>query len=46
MENFNKKRENLNQSYIIFNSSNSENKKIYDSSLIQTHSKYCFNFLI
>lgn len=44
-EDLNKKRDNLNQSYIIFNSSNSENKKVYDSSLAQTHSKYCFVFL-
>jgi len=44
MEDINKKRDNLNQSYINFNSSNSENKKIYDSSLAQTHSKYCFVF--
>jgi hypothetical protein len=45
MEDINKKRDNLNQSYIVFNSSNSENKKVYESSLIQTHSKYCFVFL-
>ena len=45
MEDFNKKRDNLNQSSINFNSSNSENKKVYDSILIQTHSKYCFVFL-
>ena len=45
MEDFNKKRDNLNQSYININSSISENKKVYDSSLVQTHSKYCFVFL-
>ena len=40
----NKKKDNLNQSYININSSISENKKVYDSSLVQTHSKYCFVF--